>query len=90
MPTAKRLRDFALYLVISTTFIFVAIGGAILSGKSGPSFLKWVEFAGFTAVLFWILDSGKLDPSKATIFLDAHVARSLDSCGRRYIRPNQP
>jgi hypothetical protein len=59
MPTAKRLRDFALYLVISTTFIFVAIGGAILSGKSGPSFLKWVEFAGFTAVLFgyWIAEN---------------------------------
>jgi uncharacterized membrane protein YhaH (DUF805 family) len=59
MLTAKRLRDFAFYIVISTTFIFVAVGGAILSGKSGPSFLKWIEFAGFTAVLFgyWIAEN---------------------------------
>jgi hypothetical protein len=59
MLTAKRLRDFALYTVISATLVFTAVGGAILSGKSGPSFLKWIEFAFFTALLFgyWIAEN---------------------------------
>ena len=59
MLTAKRLRDFALYTVISATVVFTAVGRAILSGKRGPSFLKWIEFAGFTALLFgyWIAEN---------------------------------
>jgi hypothetical protein len=59
MPTAKRLRDFVFYVAITSAVIFVAIGGAILSGENGLSFLKWLELAVFTSALYgyWIAEN---------------------------------